>query len=291
MGKRREAEWREPFLAALANGASIKGAASAVEVCHTTAYGARGRFAARWGAALGEGRRKLERGDPPPLAPSEIVRSSRHGRPCVMRVGPDRGSAAKQAAFLAALAEGANVRRAAAAVSMSTTSLYARRQREPAFAEGWAAAVRDGYLDVEALLIENAKAVLGDAPRRLPKGQERRLVDDMTVANAINMQKLHRASVKGGAAQRYDWRAAVPDIEEVRAEALRRVRRWSDAALVECPLWLESGRCACHPRWMRSFKLRLFVAAAASLGGCDSDFAEFPSEAAGLTTNTGSFRV
>lgn len=43
------------------------------------------------------------------------------------------------------------------------------------------------------------------------------------MADALNILKLHRASVKGGLAQRYDWRAAEPDIEEVRAEVLRKV--------------------------------------------------------------------
>jgi hypothetical protein len=139
-------------------------------------------------------------------------------------VGPGRWSADKEAAFLAALEEGANVRRAARAARISTPALYARRNREPAFAQAWAAAVRGGYLDVEALLIENAKAVLSGAARpRRRAGHERRLKDDLTVADAINILKLHRASAKGGAPQRYGWRAAEPDIEEVRAEILRKV--------------------------------------------------------------------
>ncbi len=75
-------------------------------------------------------------------------------------------------------------------------------------------------MDVEALLIENAKAVLSNAPRPRRRG---RLTDDLSVADAINILKLHRASAKGGAPQRYDWRAAEPDIEEVRAEVLRKV--------------------------------------------------------------------
>jgi hypothetical protein len=88
------------------------------------------------------------------------------------------------------------------------------------FRESWAEAVRGGYLDVEVLLIENAKAVLANAPRPRRRG---RLKEDMSVAEAISILKLHRASVKGGAPQRYDWRAAEPDIEEVRAELLRKV--------------------------------------------------------------------
>lgn len=226
-GKRKEAAWRAPFLAALARGGSVKGAARAAGVDKTTAYQARGRdaeFAARWVAALAEGRGRLERGETPPLARDEIVRSSRHGRPCVMQAGPGRWSAAKEALFLAALEEGANVARAAAAAGISTTALYARRRREPAFCQAWAAAVRGGYLDVEAMLIENAKALLSGAPA--PSGAQPgsgRLTGEMSVGDAINILKLHRAAVKGGAPQRYGWRAQEPDIEEVRAEVLRKV--------------------------------------------------------------------
>jgi hypothetical protein len=212
-------------------------------VDHSSAYYLRKRdpdFAAQWVAALAEGRQRLnearlehgpvagdgavEQDGPPALARDEVVRRSRHGRPCIARVGPGRWSAGKEAAFLAALEEGANVRRAARAARISTSALYTRRRREPAFRESWAAAVRGGYLDVEVLLIENAKAVLSDAPRpRRPKGHRRRLKDEMSVADAINILRLHRASEKGGAPQRYDWRAAEPDIEEVRAEVLRKV--------------------------------------------------------------------
>lgn len=223
MAKRRETPWRALFLGALARGGSVKGAAAAAGVDRTTAYWARKvypDFAARWEAALAEGRGRLERGETPPLACDEIVRTSRHGRPCVMKVGPGRWSSAKEALFLAALEEGANVRRAAAAAGISPCAVYERRQREPAFAEAWAAAVRSGYLDVEALLIENARTVLGDAPAW---DGERRLTGEMSVGDAINILRLHRASVKGGAAQRYDWRAGEPDIEEVRAEVLRKV--------------------------------------------------------------------
>ena len=232
MGRSNETAWRAEFLAALARGGSVKGAAAAAGVDRTTAYEARKRdpdFAARWAAALAEGRGRLERGETPALERDEIVRSSRHGRPCVMRAGPGRWSAAKEAMFLAALEESANVSRAAEAAGISTTALYARRRREPAFAEAWASAVRGGYLDVEALAIENAKAVLSGAPA--PSGTGR-LTGEMSVADAINILRLHRSAVKGGAPQRYDWRAQEPDIEDVRAEVLRKVAAMERAGRV-----------------------------------------------------------
>jgi hypothetical protein len=88
--------------------------------------GAQGRPGVRGqvGRALGEGRARIGRGETPAIGRDEIVRSSRHGRPCVMRVGPGRWSAGKEALFLAVLEEGANVKRAAEAAGLSTTALY-----------------------------------------------------------------------------------------------------------------------------------------------------------------------
>lgn len=226
---RAEAVWWGDFLAALAEGNSVRGAARVAGVDHSSAYYARKRdagFAGRWAAAVAEGRGRLARGERPALARDEIVRHSKHGRPCVMRVGPGRWSAAKEATFLTALEEGANVKRAADAIGMSTETLYARRRREPAFFAAWAEAVRGGYLDVEALLIEHAKAVLSGAEPchgGALASDGRRLIGAMSVADAINILKLHRSTVKGGVPQRYNWRAKEPDMEEVTAEILRKV--------------------------------------------------------------------
>lgn len=217
------AGWREAFLAALAQGHSVRGAARLAGVDHSSAYYARkgdAGFAERWAAAVAEGRGRLARGERPSLGRDEIVRHSKHGRPCVMRVGPGRWSAAKEAIFLTALEEGANVKRAADAIGMSTETLYARRRKEPAFFAAWAEAVRGGYLDIEALLIEHAKAVLSGAEG---PSDGRSLIGEMTVADAINILKLHRSTVKGGAPQRYNWRAREPDMEAVTAEILRKL--------------------------------------------------------------------
>lgn len=219
--------WRAGFLRALGRSGSVAGAARAAGVDRTTAHGARARdarFAAAWDKAVAGARARLGAGVGPPMARDEIVRRSRHGRPCVMRAGPGRWSAGKEALFLAVLEDTANVRAAADAVGMSTTAIYARRAAQPGFAEAWAKALATGYADVELLLIRNAKAVLDDAPRpRRREGEGRGLKDDMTVADALNLLRLHRAGVKGGAPQRYGWRAREPDIEEVRAEVLRKV--------------------------------------------------------------------
>ncbi|MGF1549735.1 MAG: hypothetical protein ACFBQW_04290, partial [Sphingomonadaceae bacterium] len=177
------------------------------------------------------GRARLARGEAPPLARDEIVRRSRHGRHCVMRVGPGRWSAEKEEAFLAALTETANVAASARAVKTSTTALYRRRARDARFAARWRAALGAGYEDIELLLIREAKEALGGAPGARRRGG-RRLKEPMTAAEAINLLKLHRASVKGGRPQLYGWRAAESDIEEVRAEMLRKVEALIRAGVV-----------------------------------------------------------
>lgn len=220
---RKEAAWKAAFIEALARSGSVTAAAGAAGVDRTTAYLARGvdeGFAGRWRAALAEGRGRLAAGEVPTLARDEIVRTSRHGRPCVMRVGPGRWSAEKEALFLAVLEETANLKAAADAVGLSTTAIYARREKQPGFADAWAKALATGYTDVELLLIRNAKAVLGDAPKPRRRG---RLKDDMTVADALNLLKLHRGSVKGGRPQRYGWRKVEPPIEEVRESIMRKI--------------------------------------------------------------------
>ena len=42
-------------------------------------------------------------------------------------------------------------------------------------------------------------------------------------AEVLNLLRLHRAGVRGGRPQRYDWRREEVDIEVVRAEVLRKL--------------------------------------------------------------------
>lgn len=138
MGERRKAAWRRKFLAALQRCGSVAGGgAGGGGGSGHRLYGAGGTaFAAHWGAALAGARGRLAEDGPPALAGNEVVRRSRHGRPYIARVGSGRWSADKEAAFLAALEEGANVRRAARVARVSTTALDLRRRREPALRGG-----------------------------------------------------------------------------------------------------------------------------------------------------------
>lgn len=150
-----------------------------------------------------------------------VVRRAKNCRTQVIRAGAKRWSQAAERAFLEELAGTANVRAAAAAAGFSTTTLYRRRSLWPGFAAEWDACLEQGYVRIEAMLIELAT----DSLR--PPGEPIEGDDDparrMSVAEAMNLLKLHRAAVRGGSAQRYDARARAPDMDAVRASILRKI--------------------------------------------------------------------
>jgi hypothetical protein len=65
-------------------------------------------------------------------------------------------SAAAFDRFLAQLAVSAHVEQAAAEAGLALDTLHERRRRDPAFAQGWRAAVLTGYDRIEAALIRRA---------------------------------------------------------------------------------------------------------------------------------------
>ena len=75
-----------------------------------------------------------------------------------------------------------------------------------------------GYTRLACQAIEAGAAALSGTP--LGAGGP---LPAMTAADVLNLLRLHRAGVRGGRPQRYAWRAQEPDIEEVRAEVLRRL--------------------------------------------------------------------
>ncbi|MDT8758666.1 hypothetical protein MZO42_08145 [Sphingomonas psychrotolerans] len=145
------------------------------------------------------------------------VRQDKQGRAQLVRVRA-RWSQEAEAVFLAELATTANVRAAAEAAGFSTTAIYRRRASCPAFRAAWDGALDQGYARIEALLIERAC----DGPSEVPAGDER-AAQAMTNDQLMNLLRLHRASARGGAPQRYDAQAKPPDIAAVRASILRKV--------------------------------------------------------------------
>lgn len=225
--------WRGPFLEALVAGGSVERAARTAGVDKTSAYARRKRdpvFAADWKACAERARARLAAGERPVLGAGEYVRASRAGRPCVMRVGPGRWSTERERVFLEELAATANVKASAQAAGVSTAAVYRRRMGWPAFAEAWAASLAQGWARIETLLVQAATETL-----ERPEVSGAREPPAMSVAQAIDLYKLHRHGVTGeGRRPRHDWRAKEPTIEEVRAEVLRRVRAIKGDASQRC---------------------------------------------------------
>jgi hypothetical protein len=243
--------WRRAFLRELARSGSVALAAEKCGIDRSSAYQARGKnpaFAASWDRALAAARERLSASPAPaqahpqplpqaggesavPLPPAgggrggpklrgdQVVRASKAGRPCIARVGPGRWSAKSERAFLAELTATANVRAAARAAGVSTQAAYNRRRLWPAFAEEWRQALAEGYVRIETLLIHAATTTLDPEP----PAEETREAPIMSVEQAMNLFKLHRASVQGGKPQRYGWRERPVDMDEVRASILRKI--------------------------------------------------------------------
>ena len=219
--------WRRVFLRALARSGSVALAAQRSGIDRTSAYQVRKAnpaFAASWDRALAAARERLEAAAGPRLRGDEVVRASKSGKPCIVRAGPGRWCADSEAAFLDALAASANVKAAARAAGISAVAVYNRRRQWPAFRAAWDAAKAEGYVRIEMLLLHAATATLD------PEAAEEARTDgseppEMSVDQAMKLL-FHRDGAhgaRGGRGRGYGWRRQEPDIEEVRAELLRKV--------------------------------------------------------------------
>lgn len=158
-----------------------------------------------------------------------IVRPAKNGKTQIIR-STARWSDEAEERFLSVLAKTCNVKAAAKAAGFSTVTLYKRRARWPGFAAEWDVAVAQGYARLEARLVELAN----DSLRKRRDGDDDDDDDDdeaeraeagpaMTVSETMNLLRLHRASVRGGAPQDYAWRRGAPDPEAMRASILRKI--------------------------------------------------------------------
>jgi hypothetical protein len=163
------------------------------------------------------------------------VRAAKNGKSQVIRTRSLWTQEAEDK-FLDVLAATCNVSAAAAEAGFSRVAVYRRRRLWPAFAEAWAAAVGQGYVELEALLVERATASLAGVA--VVPEVERAAADDaserdgpvvrlepvaMTIDQAMALLRQHRAEVRGGKPQRYGWRRRAPDLEEVKASILRKI--------------------------------------------------------------------
>lgn len=120
--------------------------------------------------------------------------------------------------FLNALAASCNVRRGAAAIGYTPATLYWRRRKDPAFAERWRAAMEQGYVRIEAALIEGAEDALAG---RMPDPELP--IPQMTVREAIDLLRLHQQFVRGVGPRTAGRPARTRSLEEVQGSILAKL--------------------------------------------------------------------
>jgi len=121
-----------------------------------------------------------------------VVKAATGRRIQITRARTDQWTPSAEARFLAVLAATCNVKAACSAVRMSTTSAYHHRRRWPAFARRWHEAIAEGYMRLEAALLEaGCNLFSGDGlppPVKLPP---------VSVAEAVQLLHMHKKQVHG----------------------------------------------------------------------------------------------
>ncbi len=139
--------------------------------------------------------------------------------------------------FLAALSATCNVKATCAEVGMTAASAYNHRNRWPGFAERWRAAIEEEHDRLELGLIHAACNLF--SAEELPEATP---ITAITADHAIHLLHMRRHQV-WGIGKRPGLRPREPDIEDVRAEILRKVAA-SSAASVWLPVSLSAARNA-----------------------------------------------
>ena len=218
MAKRKQAPaWRGAYLRALRRTGNSALAALQAGVDRTTIYYQRDRdprFAAQREAARAKGKAAAAAGRKPPrgkVSVKLVLRNSRRG-PKYVRAAEGRWSDEVEDGFLAALERTGCIRWAAAAVEMSTATIYYRHRRYPDFARRMAAAEARAKDSIPGYL--TAATIASFDPEIEGEG-----LLPVNVDQAIAIAKLKCGPGAGGA------RDAVPEptIEEVRDEIMRRI--------------------------------------------------------------------
>jgi hypothetical protein len=139
-------------------------------------------------------------------------------RPGRRRIGPEA-----EEVFLDRLAASCNVAHAAAAAGFSKEAFYARRRRDPGFAQRWDSALAQGYVRIEALLIEQAERALDGRP---PDPDSPILA--MTARDAILLLRLHQSRVTG-TGRSPGWLPRPRALDELRGSILAKLAAFDRA--------------------------------------------------------------
>ncbi len=140
----------------------------------------------------------------------------------VRRLGRRRFTAAKQAKFMAVLAETANVTMAMEAAGVTRAAVYRLRKESDAFATAWKEALAEGIEQLEMMVLERA---LNGTEKPIGRGEGARTTRVFDERMILHLLKAHKPEVYGVA----PWRARtqaepmpspVANVEEARARLL-----------------------------------------------------------------------
>ena len=174
------------------------------------------------------------------------------------RCSAGRIGAAAQKRFLVTLAETANVTMAADAAGFSTTAFYARRGADGEFHAAWDAAVADGRVALELMLLAAARRSLevkaGDEVAGAGAGAGPPTV---SVSDAIDILRLSAGLARAGAEGRgrQSWRTPPKTLDQVRDSILGKLSRIEGARRHEQEAagwgWSEEHGISVPPGWVR----------------------------------------
>jgi hypothetical protein len=128
-----------------------------------------------------------------------------------------RWTAEAESCFIDHLAASCNVSAAAEACGFTRVAIYKRRRTDPAFAQRWQAALEQGAVRIEALLLLRAEEALeGCAPDPgLP-------IPAMSIKDALAILGHHRRAVERGPRSRRQW-ARPRSLDELSESILRKL--------------------------------------------------------------------
>lgn len=148
-----------------------------------------------------------------------VVRGSNGRRTQIARARVGQWTPRVERRFLAALSATCNVKAACAEVGLAHSSAYAHRKRWLAFAGAWDAAICEGYMRIEAALIERGCNVFSNLDE-VPLGP----IPTMSAAQAIHLLHMHKNIARGiGGRPGKSWRQRPRTLDEMRDSILRKL--------------------------------------------------------------------
>ena len=131
-----------------------------------------------------------------------------------VRRSPRSWTAAKQKAFLEALAERCNVKLAERKSGLSTSRAYARRAEDASFRAGWDRALATGFAQLEMMLLE--RALHGVEKRVVARDGTTTVMREYSDRTALALLRMHRENASFGdeSVEETEWQEARDRIVE-----------------------------------------------------------------------------